>query len=149
MTSAIPEEFYALSVFSGEVMKLLSSLAILLLTAFTMGCGYSAPASTPAQAGVVPAIAQLVPNSATHGGAAFTLTVNGSNFATDAVINWNGTNLTTTYMAAGQLVGSVPASALSTAGTATVVVNNPAVSGGIYGGGTLTESSNSMTFTIN
>jgi hypothetical protein len=100
-------------------------------------------------AGVTPAIAQLVPATATHGAPGFTLTINGSNFASDSSANWNGTAFTTTFVTANQVTIAVPASAISSAGTASVVVSNPAVSGGIYGGGTLAENSNAMTFTIN
>ncbi|HEY1464339.1 MAG TPA: IPT/TIG domain-containing protein [Terriglobales bacterium] len=125
------------------------SLVILLLTAFTLGCGYKSPATTAPAAGVTPAIAQLVPATATHGAPGFTLTINGSNFASDSSANWNGTAFTTTFVTANQVTIAVPASAISSAGTASVVVSNPAVSGGIYGGGTLAENSNAMTFTIN
>jgi hypothetical protein len=90
-----------------------------------------------------------VPGSATHGAAAFSLTINGSNFATDSIVNWNGTALPTTFMTTNQVVGAVPSSAVATAGTVPVVVTNPGAAGGIYGGGTLPESSNSMDFTIN
>jgi Na+/H+ antiporter NhaC len=77
------------------------------------------------------------------------LTINGSNFASDSSVTWNGTASTTTFVTPNQVTIAVPAAAITDAGTATVVVMNPAVSGGIYGGGTLSENSNSMTFTIN
>lgn len=130
-------------------MKVISVALLSVLTLFVSSCGYSAPANTPAQAGITPAIAQLVPGSATHGAAAFSLTVNGSNFAADSMVNWNGTALPTTFMTANQVVGAVPASAVASAGAISIIVTNPGTMGGIYGGGTLPESSNSMTFTIN
>ena len=80
---------------------------------------------------------------------AFTLTVNGANFASNAQINWNGAAQTTTPVSAAQLTADIPASAIATAGTVTVTVTNPGTPGGTYGGGTLAETSNSMTFTIN
>jgi hypothetical protein len=122
------------------------------LLALTLACGYSSK-TTPPVAGTVPAIAQLTPDSATAGGAAFTLTVNGSNFSTKAVVNWNGTaqTATTTYVSASQLTVAVPASAITTAGTVQVTVTNPGTPGtGIYGsGGTLPETSTAMDFTVN
>jgi hypothetical protein len=85
------------------------------------------------------------------GGPAFVLTVNGTNFASNAAINWNGTAQTTTSVVLGtQLTATIPASDITTAGTtAAVTVTNPGTAGGQYGGGTLPETSNKMTFTIN
>jgi hypothetical protein len=85
------------------------------------------------------------------GSAAFTMTVNGSKFNTNAVVNWNGAAQTTTYVSASQVTAAIPASAIATAGTVPVTVTNPGTPGtGMYGsGGTLPETSNSMTFTIN
>jgi hypothetical protein len=47
------------------------------------------------------------------------------------------------------LTATIPASDVATAGTITVTVTNPGTPGGIYGGGTMAQTSNSMTFTIN
>jgi len=79
----------------------------------------------------VPATTSLSPASATAGGAAFTLTVNGSNFITDSVVRWNGTDRTTTYVSSTQLTASITAADIATAGTASVTVFNPAPGGGI------------------
>ena len=132
-------------------MKTISILLLATLAIFELGCGYGSMATTPAVAGVVPAIAQLSPNTATHSGAAaaLTLTVNGSNFSSSSVVNWNATALTTTFVTANQVTATVPGSALATAAVVPVSVTNPGVAGGIYGGGTLTETSNTMNFTIN
>jgi len=130
----------------------MKTMSVLLLTLVCLGCGYSAPKSMPAQPGVMPAIAQLVPNTANSGDPQFTLTVNGSNFATNAVINWNGAKQTTTRMTASQLTATIPATAIATPGMVPVSVTNPgtAGSGGIYGsGGTASETSNTMNFTVN
>jgi hypothetical protein len=122
------------------------------LLALTVACGYSSK-TTPPVAGTMPTISQLAPTSATAGGAAFTLTVNGTNFGTKAVVSWNGTAQTanTTYVSGNQLMVAVPASAIATAGTITVTVTNPATAGtGLYGsGGTLAETSSPMDFAVN
>ncbi len=65
-----------------------------------------------------------------------TLKVNGSDFATGAVVQWNGSPLATTFVSATQLTASVPSTLLRSPGTATVTV----LSGG--------SISNSATFTI-
>jgi len=139
-------------------MKTLSTITIVKTTllvallAFSLACGYSSQ-TTPPVAGTVPAISQLAPDSATSGRAAFMLTVNGSNFSTKAVVNWNGTAQTanTTYVSGSQLTVAIPASAITTAGTVQVTVTNPATQGtGIYGsGGTLAETTSVVDFTVN
>jgi len=121
--------------------------------ALTVACGYSSKATTPPVAGTTPAISQLNPDSATAGGAAFMLTVNGTNFGAKAVVNWNGVaqSANTTYVSGNQLTVAVPASAIAASGTITVTVTNPGTAGtGPYGsGGTLAETSSPMNFTVN
>ncbi len=121
------------------------------LIIFTLACGYSAKMTAPV-AGTMPTISQLAPNSVTAGAAGFMLTVNGSNFGTKAVINWNGVaQSNTAYVTANQLTLAVPATAIMTSGSVMVTVTNPGKPGsGIYGtGATLPETSSSVTFTIN
>jgi hypothetical protein len=133
-------------------MKTVNTLLLGTLIAITLACGYSAKA-TPPTAGSVPAIAQLSPNSTTAGGAAFTLIVNGSNFGTKSVVNWNGTaqSANTTFVTGSQLMVAIPTSMIATSGTVQVTVTNPGTPGtGMYGsGGTLAETSSPMSFTIN
>jgi len=121
------------------------------LIALTLGCGYSSK-NYPPVAGAMPAIAELSPDSAQAGGAAFMLTVNGSNFSSKAVVNWNGTAQTasTVYVSGNQLTVAVPASAIASAGAVQVTVTNPGTPGtGMYGsGGTLPETSQPVNFTI-
>lgn len=88
----------------------------------------------------VPVAISLAPTFATAGDATFTLTVNGSNFVSGSVVNWNGVGLTTTFVSATQLTASVPAIDVVTSGTVPVKVSNPAPGGGTSG---------SLTFTIN
>ena len=85
-----------------------------------------------------PSITSLSPSSATAGGAAFTLTVNGTNFASGAVVKWNGVDLSSTFVSAIQLNAAVPASNIASAGTAQVTVAVPVTSG----------TSNAVTFNI-
>ncbi|RTQ48200.1 T9SS type A sorting domain-containing protein [Hymenobacter gummosus] len=77
-----------------------------------------------------PTISSLAPSTAVAGGAAFTLTVNGTGFGSGSVVSFNGTALTTTVVSATQLTAAVPASAIATAGTYNVTVTNPAPGGG-------------------
>lgn len=133
-------------------MRTVKTISLVTLIALTMACGSYSSSTTPPVAGTMPAISQLNPDSATAGGAAFTLTVNGSNFGTKAVVNWNGAAQTaTTYVSGNQLMVAIPASLIASAGTVQISVTNPAVAGtGQYGsGGTTAETSSSMAFTIN
>jgi hypothetical protein len=94
---------------------------------------------------------ELAPNNAKAGSTGFTLTVNGSSFASGAVVNWNGTHQMTTFVTTNQLTAAIPASAIATPGTVPVTVTNPATPGmgGIYGmGGTAAETSSPMNFTV-
>ncbi len=65
-------------------MKTISLLLLTALAAAGLGCGYAAKATTPPAAGTAPAITTLSPASIAAGGAAFVLTVNGTNFASNA-----------------------------------------------------------------
>jgi hypothetical protein len=64
----------------------------------------------------------LSQNSAVEGGGDLTLLVNGSGFASDATVQWNGAPLATSVVNPGQLQATVPAADLAEEGTATVTV---------------------------
>jgi hypothetical protein len=133
-------------------MKTLQIVFLSLLTTFALACGgysSSSHATTPPGAGTLPNITALVPNNANAGATSVVLTVNGTSFNATAKINWKGAALTTTYVSGSQLMATVPDADLAASGTAAVTVTNPGTPGGIYGGGTTAETSNSMTFTIN
>jgi subtilisin family serine protease len=77
---------------------------------------------------VVPSIMSLSPASTTAGAAAFTLTVDGVNFDSSAVVRWNGANRTTTFVSATQLTAAITAADVASAGTASITVSNPSKS---------------------
>jgi hypothetical protein len=79
--------------------------------------------------GSVPAITSL---GTTHvaGGIAFTLTVNGMNFISKSVVNFNGKPETTTINSPTKLTAAIPAGDVATAGNVNVSVTNPAPGGG-------------------
>jgi hypothetical protein len=74
--------------------------------------------------------------SATAGGAAFNLYVNGSGFLAGSTVQWNGTALSTNFVSGTQLTATVPASLIANQGTASITVSQ---------GGT---TSNAVTFVI-
>ena len=87
-----------------------------------------------------PTITSLQPAATLEGSAAFSLTVNGTNFLSSSVVNWNGSPRTTTYVSATQVTAAITAADVATAGIASVTVVNPAPGGG---------TSNAAPFTIN
>jgi hypothetical protein len=132
----------------------MKTISVLFLAILFFGCGgYKSPTQAPPQAGIVPVLSGLMPNSVNAGAQGFTLTVNGNNFNTNAVVNWGGAQQTTTYVTGKQLTTAIPAAAVATAGTVAVTVTHTGSStpGGPYGGGSNTpsETSSSLTFTIN
>ncbi len=72
----------------------------------------------------IPSITSLSPTSATAGGSAFTLTVNGTSFLSGATVQWNGTALTTTFVSSVQLTAAVPANLIASAGSASIAALN-------------------------
>jgi hypothetical protein len=86
---------------------------------------------------VVPSLSGAYPNSATAGGPAFSLSVNGSGLLTGATVQWNGSALPTTFVSAAQLTALVSANLIAATGGPSITVVNP-------GGST----SNAMTFII-
>ncbi len=86
--------------------------------------------SASAHASGVPLIYPLVPSATAPGGAAFTLTVSGTGFVSGAVVNWNGTARTTTFVSASTVTAAISAGDIAAAGTAIVTVTNPAPGGG-------------------
>ncbi len=66
----------------------------------------------------------LVPDATPPGGPQFTLTVNGTGFVSNSVVNWNGNALPTQFVRGSQLTATVPAANIATASTASVTVVN-------------------------
>jgi hypothetical protein len=72
-----------------------------------------------------PVLTSVSPTTATAGGAALTLTANGSNFVAGSTLQWNGAARTTTFVSATQLTATIAAADIATAGSASVTVGNP------------------------
>jgi hypothetical protein len=124
--------------------KPMKLLTVLMLCAVAIGCGYGSHAmATP---GTMPAISSFNPPSATAGGPAFSLKVEGSNFSPQAFVTFNNTKMATVQDNSGEVAAMIPQAAIATAQTVQVTVTNPG-SGGIYG--TTATTSQPMMFTIN
>jgi hypothetical protein len=84
-----------------------------------------------ATANPVPFLNQpLVPASVSPSSSGLTLKVTGAGFVSGAMIDFNGTPLTTTFVDSEHLSALLPAADVATAKTASVTVVNPAPSGG-------------------
>jgi uncharacterized protein (TIGR03437 family) len=80
-----------------------------------------------------PVLTSLAPASAGTGGAAFHLTVNGSNFAGNSEVRWNGAARPTSFSTSSRLIAAVSAGDIANAGTAQITVFTPAPGGGVSG----------------
>ena len=95
-------------------------------------CTILVSAMSWAQTNPLPFVSQsLSPESIVPGGAGLTLTVNGANFVSASVVNWNGAPLNTTFVSAGRLTAAVPATNIAAQGMAWITVSSPAPGGGI------------------
>ena len=111
---------------------LLSALILLAVALAMPSCG-----------GVVnnpsPSITSLSPPTAKAGDPGFTLTVNGSGFAPQSTIVWNGAGRATIFLSDGQVTTQIQPSDIAFPGTLTVQVSTPSPGGG---------NSNILNFTI-
>src|SRR5215831_3489687 len=83
-----------------------------------------------AQTNPAPFLYPLVPSAMAPGGPEFTVKVNGTGFVPDAVVNWNGNALSTTFLSSSQVTARVPAADIATPKTVIITVTNPAPGGG-------------------
>jgi hypothetical protein len=113
---------------------------LLIFVSLGLGCGSGSQGGSQVMQNPVPSLSGLTPNSANAGSAAVTITVSGSGFVSASAAEWNSVALATTYVSGTSLTAQIPASDLSSTGTATVVVHNPTPGGGTSG---------ALSFTIN
>lgn len=99
----------------------------------------SANLATPVNPNPAPTLANLSPTIIPSGTASATLTVNGSNFLSGAVVQFNNAARATTFVSSTQLTATLLASDLAFAAQAKITAVNP-----LPGGGT----SNPLTLTV-
>ncbi|MGB0043677.1 MAG: IPT/TIG domain-containing protein [Terriglobales bacterium] len=92
--------------------------------------GYALLLPLCATAQNTPSITGISPPSVTAGGPTFTLTVNGSGFQSNSVVQINGSNRPTIFKSALQLAATVFASDIASPTTLQVTVFNPFAAGG-------------------
>ena len=100
----------------------LAKIALALSLAITLA------AATRASSPPIPIITFISPVSATPGDPALQLTVNGAGFVSapnPSIVEWNGTQLATTFVNQDQLTAELPATLISATTTAWITVVNP------------------------
>jgi hypothetical protein len=111
---------------------------VLLLALVALGCGYgSSTHNYNMTTATAVKMSEIAPNAAAAGMPGFTLTVNGSGFASNSMVYWNSMPLSTTFVSGNQLVASVPASEVAMPAMVQVYVNSNGM------------ASNMMSFTVN
>jgi hypothetical protein len=128
-----------------NIAAILAALTIMLPVVSCGGC----PAT--------PSVTSISPSSTAAGGDGFSLTVNGGNFSSNAVVVWDGSPLTTTFVNSSQLTAAISATQIATPDTASVYVYNPVGGVETVGTGSVTASSsnscgakgsNAVSFTV-
>jgi len=87
----------------------------------------------------VPSTSSISPTSKNVNDAEFTLTVNGSNFVSGSIVQFAGSNRTTTFINSGQVTAIIPSTDLTSQGNFNITVFNPTPGGG---------TSNAQIFTV-
>ncbi|HEX6505327.1 MAG TPA: Ig-like domain repeat protein [Terriglobales bacterium] len=113
-----------------------------------LNASFSGIAQVTVQPEPIPTInSPLVPSTMSPGQPSFTLTLNGTGFASDSVVNWNGSPRATNYISELQLQASILASDIAVPGTAIVTVTNPSSGGAVSNAApfSITNSTTSVT----
>jgi uncharacterized protein (TIGR03437 family) len=78
-----------------------------------------------------PTLSAIAPTAGSAGSSGVTLTLTGTNFVSNSVVRWRGSDRVTSFVSGTQLTAQIPAADLALAGTADVAVFNPGPGGGI------------------
>jgi hypothetical protein len=99
--------------------------SVILASLLALGCG-TGPGNDPhglkTSTLSPPSITELVPNSVPVNSVPFFVTINGTNFLTDATVVWNGAPLSTTFVSSNQLMAVLETTDLQNVGLIRVYV---------------------------
>ncbi|HEY6075119.1 MAG TPA: IPT/TIG domain-containing protein, partial [Anaerolineales bacterium] len=79
----------------------------------------------------VPTLSTINPTTRTAGGGLFTLTITGTNFVSNSVVRFNGSNRPTTFVSSTQVTAQIAAADTTVAGSYPMTVFNPTPGGGL------------------
>ncbi|HXZ81054.1 MAG TPA: IPT/TIG domain-containing protein [Terriglobales bacterium] len=124
----------------------MKTICLLLLAMLAVGCsGYNSSMGSSTMSAVGAAqIMSIAPTNATAGGSGFVLTVDGSGFASNSVVYFNNTAMTTMFVSGNQVQASIPAAQIVMAGVKPVYVLTV---GGMYNASN--QASNMVNFMVN
>src|SRR5215469_9443057 len=94
-------------------------------------------------AGCTANVTSISPTSVSAGTTAFKMTVLRSGFSNSSTVQWNGTNRSTTYVSASELLAQVNTADVAATGSASITVTNAGSSAGSSSG-----TSNAKTLSI-
>jgi trimeric autotransporter adhesin len=102
------------------------------IKAIAAGSEYAPSPVTTAVYAIVPPpqLTSFSPSFTSAAGAAFTLTLNGTGFASTSTVNFGSTAVPTQYVSPTQLTAQVGAAQIATPGVVAVTVQNPTAAGG-------------------
>jgi hypothetical protein len=86
----------------------------------------------------IPTLSSIAPSVAVVGSPTISLVVFGANLENGAVVEWNGTALSSSWVSATEMTASIPASDIASVGSAKVTVTNPSPGGGTSAAQTFT-----------
>src|SRR6185437_13555959 len=115
---------------AGQLYLVGADLVSPIPTSTTAPIPLATPPVPPAPGPLTPVIANLNPGSALTGSPDLIITVNGTNFLSSSVVDFNGSALATTFVSATQLQATIPAAQIASAGASVITVINPPTSGG-------------------
>jgi len=95
----------------------------IIISLLALGIAVAAPLMSSAQNN--PSIDSISPSGAIIGSSDITLTVTGTGFVSDSVVNFDGSDKDTTYVSSTQLIATIPEADLDTTGIYDVMVANP------------------------
>jgi len=107
----------------------LASASSAIVTVFTPAPGGGTSAGKSLASGGIasltdPTLTAVTPTAVLAGAPAFTMTITGTNFASNVVVEWNNVPQITTLVSPTELTAAIPASLVSAPGTASVSVVN-------------------------
>lgn len=98
-------------------------------------------------AGCTANVTSISPTSVSEAGPAFKMTVLGSGFSGSSTVQWNGSNRSTTYVSATELLAQINAADIAATGSASITVTNPGA-GSSSSSGSSTGTSNAKMLSI-
>ena len=107
----------------------------------TIDIAHQFQTSGPTGSVVTPVITSISPSSASVGDVSFIMTITGTDFQADSVVQFAGSNRTTTFVNPTHLTASIPSSDLTVADSFNIAVFNPST-------GLLQGFSNNQTFSV-